>query len=96
MQPVHVGQRAGAARALLPPPQAQLMQLARRLFMEARRADIYRRNLGSNHPRLGDGSLMAVALTYPRDTCASTTSKPYLKALKTLIEAALDQPAAQD
>ncbi len=58
-----------AARVLAAVPAGARAALMARLLAEAEAADTWRRLYDCPHPRLGDGSLMAAALTRPATAC---------------------------
>ena len=60
-----LGDVVAAARALRAVDEKDREALLGRLFEEASAAERHGRETGRNHPRFGDGSLMAAALAHP-------------------------------
>ncbi len=61
----HLGDVVAAARVLRAVPEGLRPAVMDELLREARQAFAHGQVFGRNHPRLGDGSLMAVALRRP-------------------------------
>ena len=66
MRPVGIGDLVAVAGALAAVPQAARPGLMTRLIDGATQADRHRAATGRAHPRWGNGTLMAAALTYPQ------------------------------
>jgi hypothetical protein len=60
-----LGDVVAAARALRAVDEKERLPLLSQLMAEADAAERQRRETGRNHPRHGDGSLMAAALRHP-------------------------------
>ncbi|MCC5971380.1 MAG: hypothetical protein JJU15_15655 [Pararhodobacter sp.] len=90
MRAVTLGDVAAAARTLMAVAEPERAALIRQLLDEAACADRYRRWWGQEHPRLGNGTLMARAMARPQADVAGPGDPAYLAALAQVIEAALD------
>ncbi len=64
MRPVLHGDVVAAARVLLRVPKVDRRALMRQLLEQASVADLFHKRLGRGHPVLGNGSLMAVAMSH--------------------------------
>ena len=93
MRPVTLGDLCAGARAVLMHPVADRNRAARALVRDAHLADCYRQRHGRAHPRLGPGTLMAVALAQHPAMPAAIADRAYLLALRAVLDAVLTAPA---
>ena len=92
MRPVTLGDLCAAARAVLMHPVADRDRVARALVRDAHLADRYRQRFGRAHPRLGPGTLMAVALARQPKMPPAIADRAYLLALRAVLDAVLAAP----
>ena len=94
MRPLLLGDVTGAARALMYVDENMRVSLARQMLAEAAVAEAHLAKTGKIHPRFGNGSLMAVAMTRPRMPEPRVDDADYVRCLVIVLEAVLD--AAQE
>ena len=90
MREVTHGDIRAAARALLCQPSECWPILMQSFLTEAHIADCYRKRWGRAHPRLGNGTLMSVALARCPVAEPVASDQVYLAALAAVIAGVLD------
>lgn len=100
MREITHGDICAAARVLLGCPRDNWPRVMAGLLYDAHYADCYRKRCGKVHPKLGNGTLMSVALAchpvgcHPVD-CPRPSDPAYLEAIGAAIQAVLDWHARQ-
>ena len=90
MREVTFGDIRAAARVLLKWPSGDWPEVMHRLLLEAHCADCYRKRWARAHPRLGNGTLMNVALSRHPVAEPAPSNPAYLAALAAAIAGVLD------
>lgn len=94
MRPLLLGDVTVAARVLMCLPEAERRATAVAMLSDARVAELHLRDTGMVHPRFGNGSLMAAAMTRPRAPEPRVDDADYARCLVVVLEAVLDASAA--
>lgn len=89
MREITQGDIRAAARVLIARPCAQWPALVAHMLEEAHHADCHRKALGRVHGRLGNGTLMAVAMRQGPAPEPLASDGAYLDAMATVIEAVM-------
>lgn len=95
MREITHGDICAAARVLLARPKHQWRAVMQQMLYEAHCADCCRKRFGRAHPRLGNGTLMSVALARGPVAGPVASDEAYLGALAAVIAAVLDWRAGR-
>lgn len=95
MREITHGDIRTCARVLLAHPQSDWPACMARMLEEAHHGDCHRKALGRLHARLGNGTLISVALRHGPVPEPPASDPRYLRALAACIEAVLDWRAAR-
>ena len=87
MQPATIADVTAAARYLWSCSAKTRRDELEVMLLEAELANLYRLSMGRAHPRLGDGSLMAAALTRKRVAEPPLSDATYCRCLAQVLEA---------
>ncbi len=90
MREITHGDIRAAARVLLAQSECIWPELMADMLGQAHHADRYRKAMGRLHPRLGNGTLMSVALARAPVAEPPASDPRYLTAIRAAIEAVLD------
>ena len=89
MREITQGDIRAAARVLIARPCADWPALVTRMLDEAHHADCHRKALGRLHGRLGNGTLMAVAMRHGPAPEPLASDRAYLDAMAAVIAAVI-------
>ncbi|PZX46236.1 hypothetical protein LY56_01208 [Roseinatronobacter thiooxidans] len=95
MREITQGDIRAAARVMLAHPQDQWQGVMQQMLYQAHCADCCRKALGVVHPRLGNGTLMSVALARQPVSEPLPSDQDYLVAIQAVIAAVLDWRAGR-